>query len=166
MDYESLQSAMAERVGDEVTLPPGYFIEYGGQFENQERAMRRLYVVVPVTLGLILFMLFSTYGSLRYAALIFLNIPFAVIGGIGALFLSRAALAYRKRDVLPWSVVALVWAAYPGSVVVVVWAVVAGPWRLGYPAWITMPTGIVLALVGGLLAAEGMAGTGREGGSP
>lgn len=92
-DMGSVVADIRERLEAEVDLPPGYFVEYGGQFENQERAMRRLYVVVPVTLGLIFFMLFSTYGSLRYAALIFLNVPFAVIGGIVALFVSGMYLS-------------------------------------------------------------------------
>lgn len=92
-DMGSVVEDISRRIDAEVSLPPGYFVEYGGQFENQERAMRRLYVVVPVTLGLIFFMLFSTYGSLRYAALIFLNVPFAVIGGIVALFVSGMYLS-------------------------------------------------------------------------
>jgi len=85
-DMGSVVDEIRTRVAEEVDLPPGFFLEYGGQFENQERAMARLYVVVPITLALIFFMLFSTYGSLRYASLIFLNVPFAAIGGILALF--------------------------------------------------------------------------------
>jgi cobalt-zinc-cadmium resistance protein CzcA len=81
------------RVADEVEMPAGFFVEYGGQFENQERAMTRLYVVVPITLALIFFVLFSTYGSLRYATLIFMNVPFAVIGGIVALFVGGMYLS-------------------------------------------------------------------------
>jgi cobalt-zinc-cadmium resistance protein CzcA len=92
-DMGSVVADVRRRIEAEVDLPPGYFVEYGGQFENQERAMQRLYLVVPVTLGLIFFMLFSTYGSLRYAALIFLNVPFAVIGGIVALFVSGMYLS-------------------------------------------------------------------------
>jgi cobalt-zinc-cadmium resistance protein CzcA len=92
-DMGSVVEDIRRRIEAEVDLPAGYFVEYGGQFENQQRAMARLYVVVPVTLGLIFFMLFSTYGSLRYAALIFLNVPFAVIGGIVALFVSGMYLS-------------------------------------------------------------------------
>jgi cobalt-zinc-cadmium resistance protein CzcA len=69
-------------------MPPGYFVEFGGQFENQERAMARLFLVVPVTLGLIFLLLFSAFNSLRYATLIFLNVPFAITGGIFALWIS------------------------------------------------------------------------------
>jgi cobalt-zinc-cadmium resistance protein CzcA len=92
-DMGSVVEEIQQRVGSEVELPPGYFVEYGGQFENQERAMARLYVVVPITMALIFFMLFSTYGSLRYATLIFFNVPFAVIGGIVALFVSGMFLS-------------------------------------------------------------------------
>jgi cobalt-zinc-cadmium resistance protein CzcA len=87
-DMGSVVEEIQRKVADQVELPPGYFVEYGGQFENQQRAMQRLYVVVPLTLALIFFMLFLTYGSLRYATLIFLNVPFAVIGGIFALLVS------------------------------------------------------------------------------
>ena len=64
------------------SLPTGYFIEYGGQFENQQRAMKRLSVVVPVSITLIFLMLFSALGSLRSAAMVIVNLPFALVGGI------------------------------------------------------------------------------------
>ena len=86
-DMGSVVQEIQRKMEAEVDLPPGYFTEYGGQFENQRRAMQRLYVVVPVTLALIFLMLFITFGSVRYASLIFLNVPFAVIGGIAALWL-------------------------------------------------------------------------------
>ena len=86
-DMGSVVEEIQQKIGAEVDLPPGYFTEYGGQFENQRRAMNRLYVVVPITLALIFLMLFITFGSVRYASLIFLNVPFAVIGGILALWL-------------------------------------------------------------------------------
>jgi cobalt-zinc-cadmium resistance protein CzcA len=63
-------------------LPTGYFIEYGGQFENQQRAMKRLGVVVPVSILLIFLMLFSALGSVRSASLVIVNLPFALVGGI------------------------------------------------------------------------------------
>jgi cobalt-zinc-cadmium resistance protein CzcA len=69
----------------EVPLPPGYRITWGGQYENQQRAAKRLAVVVPVALTLIYLILFSTFGSLRQATLVFLNIPLALIGGVFAL---------------------------------------------------------------------------------
>jgi len=74
------------RIGAGVKLPTGYLIKWGGQFENQQRAMRRLALIVPVTIGLIFLLLFSSFGSLKQAALIILNVPFALIGG----FLGRA----------------------------------------------------------------------------
>jgi cobalt-zinc-cadmium resistance protein CzcA len=64
------------------SLPTGYFIEYGGQFENQQRAMKRLSVVVPVSILLILLMLFSALGSVRSAFMVLVNLPFALVGGI------------------------------------------------------------------------------------
>lgn len=92
-DMGSVVEELRRRIATEVDMPPGYFIEFGGQFENQERAMNRLLVVVPVTLGLIFLLLFSAFGSLRYAALIFLNVPFAVTGGIVTLWVSGLYLS-------------------------------------------------------------------------
>lgn len=70
-----------------LALPPGYYATWGGTFENQERAMQRLLLIVPVTLALVYLLLFLTFGSLRYASLIMLNLPLALIGGIlGLLF--------------------------------------------------------------------------------
>jgi len=77
----------------EVKLPEGYHISYGGQFENQQRAAQRLGVVVPVSIALIFFMLFSTFRSVRQAGLIILNIPFALIGGVVSLYLSGLYLS-------------------------------------------------------------------------
>ncbi len=77
----------------EVKLPEGYHIDYGGQFENQQRAAQRLEVVVPVSIALIFFMLFSTFRSVRQAGLIILNIPFALIGGVVSLYLSGLYLS-------------------------------------------------------------------------
>ena len=83
------QRAIAAR----VKLPPGYLVTWGGQFENQQRAMKRLIVIVPITIGLIYLLLFSSFGSLKQAALIILNVPFALIGGILGLFISRQYLS-------------------------------------------------------------------------
>jgi cobalt-zinc-cadmium resistance protein CzcA len=74
------------RVGKEVQLPPGYRISWGGQFENQQRAAARLTLVVPVALGLIFLVLFSTFGSVRQALLVLANVPFALVGGVLALW--------------------------------------------------------------------------------
>jgi cobalt-zinc-cadmium resistance protein CzcA len=72
-------------VEEEVRLPPGYAVTWGGQFENLERATARLLVVVPVSLLLIFSLLYLTFGSTRLALLIFLNVPVAATGGIAAL---------------------------------------------------------------------------------
>jgi cobalt-zinc-cadmium resistance protein CzcA len=74
-------------VRDQVKLPPGYFVTWGGQFESQQRAMARLSIVVPVTIGLIFVLLFTSFNSLKNAGLIIMNVPFALIGGIVALWL-------------------------------------------------------------------------------
>ncbi len=80
-------------VSEKVTLPSGYHIEWGGQFENQQRAAQRLSIVVPISIGLIFLMLFSTFGSIRQAILVLTNIPFAMIGGVFALWISGAYLS-------------------------------------------------------------------------
>lgn len=92
-DMGSVVQDIQKRVETDVKLPPGYFVEYGGQFENQRRAMERLYVVVPITMALIFLLLFVAFSSLRYAALIFLNVPFAITGGIFALWVSGLYLS-------------------------------------------------------------------------
>ena len=73
-------------VASGVDLPPGYSLEYGGQFENLERASRRLAFVVPLALFLIFLLLYSAFGAVRPALLIYFNIPIAATGGIFALF--------------------------------------------------------------------------------
>jgi cobalt-zinc-cadmium resistance protein CzcA len=70
-----------------AALPPGYWIEYGGTFENQQRAMRRLSVVVPLSILLIFLMLVSALGSFRTAGLVLVNLPFALVGGLLAMLL-------------------------------------------------------------------------------
>jgi cobalt-zinc-cadmium resistance protein CzcA len=82
-----------QAISARVDLPPGYFITWGGQFENQQRAMRRLAIIVPITIALIYLLLFASFGSLRQAALIILNVPFAMIGGILGLLISRQYLS-------------------------------------------------------------------------
>ncbi len=77
----------------EVKLPDGYYVTYGGQFENEQRAAARLAMVVPVSIALIFLMLFSTFRSLPQAGLIILNIPFALIGGVVSLYFSGLYLS-------------------------------------------------------------------------
>lgn len=76
-------------IAAEVDLPPGYWIEWGGAFENQQRALKRLAVIVPLTIFLIFVLLYTAFGSARYATLIIANVPFATIGGVAALLLAR-----------------------------------------------------------------------------
>jgi cobalt-zinc-cadmium resistance protein CzcA len=71
----------------EGQLPTGYRLAWGGQFENQQRAMARLKIVVPVAIGLIFMLLFMSLGSLRSALLVLINLPFALVGGILAIYL-------------------------------------------------------------------------------
>lgn len=82
-----------QRVADEVDLPPGYYVEWGGEFENQQRAAARLAIVVPVAIGLIFLLLFSTFGSVRQALLVLMNVPFALIGGVFALLFTGEYLS-------------------------------------------------------------------------
>jgi cobalt-zinc-cadmium resistance protein CzcA len=76
-----------------IPLPAGYRMEWGGQFENQQRAAARLAIVVPVALVLIFLLLFATFRSVRQALLVLTNIPFAMIGGVFALWISREYLS-------------------------------------------------------------------------
>ena len=86
-DLGSFVAAAQQKVASEVELPAGWFIEWGGQFENLEAASSRLAVLVPLALLLIFVLLYSTFGSVRLAILIFLNVPLAITGGIFALAL-------------------------------------------------------------------------------
>ena len=81
------------RAAKELKLPTGYRIGWGGQFENQQRAAERLLIVVPVALGLIFLLLYTTFNSLRQALLVLLNIPFALIGGVFALAITGEYLS-------------------------------------------------------------------------
>jgi len=79
---------MKEKVAGGVMFPPGYFAIFGGEFENQQRAMTRLAVIVPVSVFLIFILLFNAFGSVKNAAIILANIPLASIGGIVALYVT------------------------------------------------------------------------------
>jgi len=86
-DVGSFVAEARERIAAEIDLPPGYHLEFAGQFEHMERARLRLSIIVPVALALILFLLNSSTGSWRDALIIFMAAPFATIGGILALWL-------------------------------------------------------------------------------
>ena len=81
------------KIGQAVQLPTGYRIAWGGQFENQQRAAARLTLVVPLSLGVIFLVLFSTFGTVRQALLVLSNVPFALVGGIMALWLTGEYLS-------------------------------------------------------------------------
>jgi cobalt-zinc-cadmium resistance protein CzcA len=84
-DIASVVADAREVLATEVNIPPGYILEWGGQFENLQRASQRLMVVVPLALLLIFVLLYGTFNAVRPAVLIFLNVPFAAVGGIFAL---------------------------------------------------------------------------------
>jgi heavy metal efflux system protein len=86
---EEARKAVAER----VTLPNGYYLTWGGQFENQQRAAKRLSIVIPISIGLIFMLLFTTFGSVRLAVLVLTNVPFSLVGGVTSLWLSGEYLS-------------------------------------------------------------------------
>lgn len=92
-DLVSFVEEAKQKVTQEVKLPEGYWLVWGGQFENQQRAAARLSIVIPVAIVLIALLLFMTFGSLPKALLVLANIPFAMIGGVFALWLSGEYLS-------------------------------------------------------------------------
>ncbi len=92
-DLGSFVAEAQKKIRQRVSLPPGYFITWGGAFENQQRAMQKLAIIVPITIALIFFLLFSSFNSVRQAGLIILNLPFALIGGIVGLYISGQYLS-------------------------------------------------------------------------
>ncbi len=77
----------------EIKLPPGYFIEYGGEFENQQRAAKRLMIIVPISIFMIFVLLFISFNSLTQALLVLVNIPLALVGGIAGLYFTGEYLS-------------------------------------------------------------------------
>ncbi len=92
-DLGSFVAELQLAVDSKVKLPEGYYLEWGGQFQNMERALGHLAIIVPVTVAAIFFLLFLLFGSLRYASLIILVLPFASIGGVVALFVTGEYLS-------------------------------------------------------------------------
>ncbi|MBV6513957.1 MAG: Cobalt-zinc-cadmium resistance protein CzcA [Ignavibacteriaceae bacterium] len=82
-----------QKIAQEITLPPGYFLTWGGQFENQERAMNRLLLIGPLVIAVILVLLFITFNSIKLALLVIANLPFALIGGVFSLYISGMYLS-------------------------------------------------------------------------
>jgi cobalt-zinc-cadmium resistance protein CzcA len=92
-DMGGLVSELRELINNEINLPAGYSVVFGGQFENQQRAQTRLMIVVPLSLGLIFLLLYFAFNSIGQALLIMINVPLALIGGIAALFFSGQYLS-------------------------------------------------------------------------
>ena len=92
-DLGGFVAEVQRRVDAELRLPEGYFLSWGGQFENMERAMETLMVIVPLTIAAIFFLLFMLFNSLRLASLIILVLPFASIGGVIGLFVTGEYLS-------------------------------------------------------------------------
>ena len=92
-DVDSFVKQANSRIAEQVTLPTGYYFQWGGEFENQQRAMTRLAVIVPLTIGLIFMLLYTAFNSVRHATLIIANVPFAIIGGIVGLFVTGQYLS-------------------------------------------------------------------------
>lgn len=92
-DMGGLVAELRQRIDNEIDLPTGYSVVFGGQFENQERAQQRLMIVVPLSLALIFLLLYFAFHSMGQALLIMLNVPLALIGGIAALYLSGQYLS-------------------------------------------------------------------------
>jgi cobalt-zinc-cadmium resistance protein CzcA len=92
-DMGGVVADMQRAVNAGVQLPAGYYTAWGGEFENQQRAMRRLGLIVPLSILLIFVLLFNAFGTFKDAALILLNVPFALIGGIFALYFTGIHLS-------------------------------------------------------------------------
>jgi cobalt-zinc-cadmium resistance protein CzcA len=91
-DVGSFVAEAQRKVEAAVTLPQGYRLAWGGQFENQARATARLAIVVPLSIAIIFILLFVTFGRLRQATLVLLNVPFALVGGVAALWIRGLTL--------------------------------------------------------------------------
>jgi cobalt-zinc-cadmium resistance protein CzcA len=86
-DIGSFVKDTQKRINSQIKMPSGYYIEFGGQFENQQRAMKRLAIVVPVSILVIFLLLMMTFSSIKHALLVMVNVPFSMIGGVLALWL-------------------------------------------------------------------------------
>ncbi len=91
-DVGSFVAEAQRRLAGAVTLPTGYYLTWGGQFENQQRATARLMLAVPLSLVIIFVLLMVTFGRVRWSLLILLNVPFAAVGGVAALWLRGLTL--------------------------------------------------------------------------
>lgn len=87
IDIGTYVSNLREAINENIDIPAGYFLQYGGTFENQQRAMNHLYIVVPISLLIIIGLLYMMFGKFRFTLLIFLNLPMALSGGIFMLWM-------------------------------------------------------------------------------
>ena len=92
-DLGGFVAELQERTAKEIKLPPGYYFEWGGQFQNMERAMATLGIIVPITFAAIFFLLFMLFNSAKLALLIFTALPFASVGGVIGLFVTGEYLS-------------------------------------------------------------------------
>jgi cobalt-zinc-cadmium resistance protein CzcA len=92
-DMGSVVADIRQAVAEKVVLPFGYSVDIGGQYENQQRAQKRLALLVPVSLALIALLLYFAFGSVGQAMLILVNVPLAVIGGVFSLWISGQYLS-------------------------------------------------------------------------
>ncbi len=87
-DLVSFVDEAKAKIEKEIKLPAGYYLSYGGEFENQQRAMKRLGIIIPIALFLVFVMLFVSFGSIRQAVIVMINVPLALIGGFAGLYFS------------------------------------------------------------------------------
>lgn len=92
-DLGSTVAEVQERIAKEVQLPRGYSLKWAGQFDQMKEAQRKLSIIIPATLGVIFLLLFMAFGNVRDAGLVLVNVPFAAIGGIAALYLTGEELS-------------------------------------------------------------------------
>ena len=92
-DLGGFVAELQQQVGAQVTMPEGFYLEWGGQFQNMERALGHFKVIIPITIAAIFFLLFLLFNSLWYATLIITVLPFASIGGIVGLFITGEYLS-------------------------------------------------------------------------
>lgn len=86
-DQGSFVEEAQKRVAAKVKLPPGYVVDWGGQFDNLQRARKRLTIILPITIAIIFVLLFFMFGSPAYAGMVLMNVPFSLVGGILFLYL-------------------------------------------------------------------------------
>jgi cobalt-zinc-cadmium resistance protein CzcA len=92
-DLGTVIADIKERIEEKITLPEGCYIEYGGQFENQQRAMTRLMIIVPIVIAIVFILLALAFGSVANAILIIINIPLAMTGGVVGLMIMKQYLS-------------------------------------------------------------------------